>query len=97
MATRTYRPLQMHRIPYTELTESQVAQALRPTASGPASKSTLSNVLAGKPLQGDSTIARMARLQGQAATRRWESGRIEARYVKAQDKWKIMSLYYVAA
>ena len=35
MATRTYRPLQMHRIAYTDLTESQVAQALRPAASGP--------------------------------------------------------------
>src|SRR2546430_4493658 len=41
----------MHRIPYTDLTEAQVMQALRPTASGPTSKSTLSNVLAGKRLK----------------------------------------------
>jgi hypothetical protein len=51
VTTRNYRPLQMHRIPYTDLTESQVNQALRPTASGPGSKSTLSNVLAGRRLK----------------------------------------------
>ncbi|MEJ1964888.1 MAG: MoaF N-terminal domain-containing protein [Gammaproteobacteria bacterium] len=51
MLTRNYRPLQMHRIPYSDLTEAQVTQALRPTASGPSSKSALSNVLAGKRLK----------------------------------------------
>ena len=48
---RNYRPLQMHRIAYTELTEAQMTQALRPTASGPASKSALSNAVAGKRLK----------------------------------------------
>ena len=28
MVTRNYRPLQMHRIPYTDLTEAQVASIL---------------------------------------------------------------------
>lgn len=51
MSTRNYQPLQMHRIPYTDLTESQVAQALRPAATGPTSKSTLSGALAGKRLK----------------------------------------------
>ena len=51
MSARNYRPLQMHRIPYTDLTEAQVLQALKPTASGPTSKSALSNVLAGKKLK----------------------------------------------
>ena len=51
MSMRNYRPLQMHRIAYSDLTESQVTQALRPAANGPASKSTLSNVLAGKRLR----------------------------------------------
>lgn len=41
----------MHRIAYTDLTESQVAQALRPTANGPSSRSPLSNALAGKRLE----------------------------------------------
>ena len=50
MVTRTYRPLQMHRIAYTDLSEDQVTQALRPTASGPSSKSALADVLAGKHL-----------------------------------------------
>lgn len=51
MVSRTYQPLQMHRIPYTDLTESQVLQALRPALSGPGSKSTLSNALAGTRLK----------------------------------------------
>lgn len=51
MTTRNYRPLQMNRIPNTDLTEAQVLQALRPTASGPVSKSSFSNVLAGKRLR----------------------------------------------
>ena len=32
MSHRTYQPLPMHRIPYTDLTEAQVLQALKPTA-----------------------------------------------------------------
>ena len=51
MTNRSYRPLQMHRIPYTDLTESQVSQALRPAATGPGSKSPLSGALAGKRLK----------------------------------------------
>ncbi|MET0293190.1 MAG: MoaF N-terminal domain-containing protein [Steroidobacteraceae bacterium] len=51
MATRNYRPLPMHRIAYTDLTESQVLQALKPTASGPASRSPATSVLAGKRLK----------------------------------------------
>jgi hypothetical protein len=51
VSTRNYRPLQMHRIPYSDLSEAQVAQALRPAASGPSSKSPLSTELAGKRLK----------------------------------------------
>ncbi len=51
MSTRNYRPLQMHRIPYSDLSEAQVTQALRPAASGPTSKSPLSSELAGKRLK----------------------------------------------
>jgi hypothetical protein len=46
------------------------------------------------PLQGDSTAAQMARLQGQMVDRHWESGRFEAQYVKAQGLWKMASLSY---
>ena len=47
------------------------------------------------PLQGDSTVAQMARLQGQMADRRWESGRFDARYVKVPGGlWKIAALQY---
>jgi hypothetical protein len=51
VVTRNYRPLQMHRIRYTDLTEAQMSQALRPTANGPSSKSGTSGVLAGKRLK----------------------------------------------
>jgi hypothetical protein len=47
------------------------------------------------PLQGDSTAAQMARLQGQMADRRWESGRFEVQYVKVQGLWKMAALRYV--
>ena len=47
------------------------------------------------PLQGDSTAAQMARLQGQLADRRWESGRFDARYVKVPGGlWKMAALHY---
>jgi MoaF N-terminal domain len=51
VSMRNYQPLQMHRIPYTDLTENQVTQALRAAASGPGSRSALSTVLAGKRLK----------------------------------------------
>jgi hypothetical protein len=51
------------------------------------------------PLQADCTVAQMARQQGHVADRRWEAGRFEASYVKAQGEWplgqwKIASLSY---
>jgi len=49
------------------------------------------------PLAADSTLAQMARLQGQVAERHWESGRFEARYVKTAGQWKIAALRYLAA
>lgn len=49
------------------------------------------------PLQGDSTIVEMARLQGHVADRRWEAGRLEARYVKTTGQWKLASLDYVTS
>jgi hypothetical protein len=48
------------------------------------------------PLQDDCTVAQMARLQGNMADRRWESGRLEAQYVKRRGQWKISSLTYTA-
>jgi len=55
------------------------------------------DVALGTALAGDSTIAQMARLQGQMADRHWESGRIEARYVKTHGRWKVASLRYLAS
>jgi SnoaL-like protein len=50
-----------------------------------------------KPLQGDSTAAQMARLQGQVSDRRWEAGRINAQYQKIRGQWKIASLRYLSS
>jgi hypothetical protein len=49
------------------------------------------------PLPADSTLAQMARLQGQVAERHWEAGRFEVRYVKTAGQWKIGALRYLAA
>lgn len=49
------------------------------------------------PLQDDCTVAKMARLQGQFAERRWETGHLEGRYVKRAGEWKIASLRYRSA
>jgi hypothetical protein len=48
------------------------------------------------PLPTDSTLAQMARLQGQVAERHWQAGRFEARYVKTAGQWKIAALRYAA-
>ena len=49
------------------------------------------------PLQSDSTLAQMARLQGQMAAHRWESGRFDGQYVKAQGQWRILDLRYLSS
>lgn len=46
------------------------------------------------PLQGHSTIEAMARLQGNMADRRWESGRFDATYAKVAGQWKLSTLHY---
>jgi len=46
------------------------------------------------PLQDDCTAAQMARLQGLMASRRWESGRFDASYVKTRGQWTMASVRY---
>lgn len=48
------------------------------------------------PLQGDSTAAQMARLQGQHESVHWESGRLQERYEKRDGQWHLASLQYLA-
>ena len=48
------------------------------------------------PLQGDCTVAQMARLQGNVADRRWESGRFEAKYLQTRGQWRMVSLRYLS-
>jgi SnoaL-like domain len=47
------------------------------------------------PLQDDCTAAQMARLQGMTASRRWESGRFEASYVRTRGQWTMASVSYI--
>lgn len=54
------------------------------------------DVRVSRPLQGDSTIAQMARLQGMMGEVRWESGLLEATYVKHAGRWMVASLDYRA-
>jgi hypothetical protein len=49
------------------------------------------------PLEADCTAAEMARLQGNFADRRWESGRFEVSYVRTRGEWKVASLSYRAS
>lgn len=49
------------------------------------------------PLAGDSTAAQMARLQGQFAELRWESGALQARYEKRGGQWQLAAMEYIAS
>ncbi len=49
------------------------------------------------PLPADSTLAQMARLQGQMAERHWEAGRFEARYVKTKGQWKMAAMRFTSS
>ena len=64
------------------------------TDRGQATATFHTEALISTPLLGDCTAAQMARLQGQTAERRWESGRFDAQYVKVQGLWKMASLRY---
>jgi len=46
------------------------------------------------PIQGDCTAAQMARLQGNVASRHWESGRFDVKLAKTHGNWRIVSLTY---
>ena len=48
----------------------------------------------GKPMNDDSPLVKMARLQGQGIVKWWEGGIYEAFYVKIGETWKIKRLEY---
>ena len=55
------------------------------------------DVKLGTPLQGDSTAAQMARLQGHLSEVRWESGALRATYLKSGSEWRIAALEFSVA
>lgn len=48
----------------------------------------------GTPMTGDSSLVRMARLQGEGIVKWWEGGTCEVSYVKVSNAWKISRLEY---
>jgi hypothetical protein len=76
----------------------QIADAIKVSADGHHAAALWHvDVKVGTPLEGDSTPAQMARLQGMLADVHWETGRLDVRYVKVDGQWQIASLRYDAA
>ena len=50
----------------------------------------------GAPMKGDSSLVRMARLQGEGIVKWWEGGTCEVSFVKVGGAWKISRLEYHA-
>ncbi len=94
MAKRTYRPLQMHRIAYSDLTESQVAQALRAGATGPTSKGPVSKSLSGTRLKivtdGGPTLEYTFRTATELALSENGGNAIKAGYGALEDRSLVM-------
>jgi len=55
------------------------------------------SIQAGTPMQGDSSLVDMARLQGEGIRKWWEGGTYKVTYIKAGKGWKIRRLEYRAA
>lgn len=85
---------------------AEMHTAFRPDQSGAADAVSINADRAGataslpvrvevsRNLAGGSTLEEMARLQGQHAARRWESGRFEMTCSRAAGQWKISRLRY---
>lgn len=54
------------------------------------------SIQAGTPMQGESSLVKMARLQGEGIRKWWEGGAYEATYIKTGSSWKIRKLEYRA-
>lgn len=54
------------------------------------------SIQVGTPMQGESSLVKMARLQGEGIRKWWEGGTYEVTYVKAGRSWKIRKLEYRA-
>jgi hypothetical protein len=76
----------------------QTEDTLVMTANGRSATATWHvDVKKGMELEGNSTIVQMARLQGHLGNVQWESGRLEARYEKAEGEWRMTAVSYTAA
>jgi hypothetical protein len=76
----------------------QNADVLAITANGREASATWNvDVQVATPLEGNSTLVQMARLQGMHATLHWEAGRLAARYERSRGVWKLAEVAYTAA
>jgi len=74
----------------------QIEDTLTMTASGRSATGSWNvDVKTGMAIEGDSTIAQMARLQGHLGNVQWESGRLEARYEKTEGQWRMTEMRYL--
>ena len=73
----------------------QLEDTMVMTANGRSATATWNvDVKTGMPLEGDSTIEQMARLQGHLGNVQWQSGRLEARYEKTEGEWRMTAISY---
>jgi hypothetical protein len=91
---------QQARVWHSAYRQSPLQQQDRVTIAADGARATATfhcDVELSAPLPGDSTLAQMARLQGQVAERHWEAGRFEARYAKSDGGWKMAALQFTSS
>ena len=82
--------------PGFELNQEQQQEMLNVASDQKSAKARLSySIQVGVPIESDSLLVKMARLQGEGIQRWWEGGVYELSYVKSvRDGWKIKRLEY---
>lgn len=73
----------------------QIEDALEISADGAAATATWHvDVKVATPLEGESTAAQMARLQGHVADLQWQAGVLECSYERSIEGWRIAGMRY---
>ena len=85
----------MHRYQYTKLTPEEIGRKLRSTQDGPTSLFPYS-IQVGMPIESDTSLAGMARLQGDGVRTWWEGGVYNVTYARdvVDGRWRITRLEY---
>lgn len=76
----------------------QISDAIQISQGGCSASATWHvDVKVGTALEGDSTAAQMARLQGMLGEVHWESGALHARYQRANGQWRMSEMRFESA